>query len=466
MDRFTGEYIPMLAESWDANEDFTNWTFSLRQGVPFHRDWGEFWAEDFAHSLEMLVRDESNSADAEFWRENLQDVKIIDNFTVELVFHRPNQDITSWVSSQRDLVMLSSAQWNAIGDEGIRESGPVGTGPYRFLGRDPGFSILFDRVENHWRQTPNFEELEIRYVAEDVVKLAMVRANEADIAEIQYPDLKDALDFGLEASFSAQPAFELTYFYPGLFREDSDLFVPENPFEDFRVREAFARAVDRELINEIVFGEMGEPAHVLACHPTDPCFDHQWEADLFDLYGYDPDRSRQLLAEAGYPDGFPLQIAILRQGRFQEVAFATEIIASMAAEAGFTPEIVEMESTAFRRLMNDREVTQVFGLALSNTQMTEAVRFFNYSGTEGPGSGPERVLLDEIYEIAVERQTPQDRVFLEMEMGGYKFYEYLELPLLWLPALALVNPDTVAEYAFPGTVPGHITHLEYVEPAR
>ena len=81
--------------------------------------------------------------------------------------------------------------------------------------------------------------------------------------------------------------------------------------------------------------------------------------------------------------------------------------------------------------MVDKTLNLMFGLALINRPMTEAVEIFNYSETVGPGSGAERVYLDELYERDNQQSTLEERYFVEMEIAAYKFYEYLELPLLW-----------------------------------
>lgn len=293
-----------------------------------------------------------------------------------------------------------------------------------------------------------------------------MQTNEADIVHLSYTNLQFALDERMDVLFSTQPALELTYFYPGLFREDTPLFQPDNPFEDIRVREAFARSIDREAIDEFAFAGMGSPAHVLGCHLNDFCFDSQWGDDFFDVYGFDPERSRELLAEAGYPDGFVFEMVSASPNNFPSLVLATEIVADMAFQVGFEPILQETDYRSFQAAMTEGPINQMFGLALPNQQITESVRSANYSGFGGSISGPQRLFLDEAYEAAIQPSTPEDQFFAETDIGFFKFYEYIELPLLWLPGLVVVNPETVFDYVFPGTVPGIISHLEYVEPLR
>ena len=223
-----------------------------------------------------------------------------------------------------------------------------------------------------------------------------MQTGQADIAQLSYEFLDIGAQEGTFPSLSTQLAFELVCFFPGLFREDSDLFQPDNPFEDPRVREAFARAIDLEEINNALFSGIGTSAHILSCHPTDRCFDTQFEDDFTAAYTYDPERAKQLLAEAGYPNGFPFGMAIFEAGTFADLGIVTEFIAAMAFDVGFQPEFIGAEYSEIRPAMVDKTLNLMFGLALINRPMTEAVEIFNYSETVGPGSGAERVYLDEL----------------------------------------------------------------------
>ena len=172
------------------------------------------------------------------------------------------------------------------------------------------------------------------------------------------------------------------------------------------------------------------------------------------------------MADAGYPDGFPYGMAVFEVGNSVNLVNVTEIVVAMAAGVGFQPEFFETEFSQIRPAMANKTLDLMFGLPLSNRPITESVGIFNYSETQGLDSGAERVDIAALYEKANQQFNFEERYFVEMEIAAYKYYEYLELPLLWLPATALVNADTVANYTFPGTGPGVFSHLEYVEPLR
>ena len=108
----------------------------------------------------------------------------------------------------------------------------------------------------------------------------------------------------------------------------------------------------------------------------------------------------------------------------------------------------------------------MFGLPIASRQMIDAVGTFNYTWQEGELLAMERIDLDQLYEESLEQPTLEDLTALERAAGDFKFYNYLELPLFWLPATVLLNQGTVADYVFPGTISGQISHLEYVEAVR
>lgn len=159
-------------------------------------------------------------------------------------------------------------------------------------------------------------------------------------------------------------------------------------------------------------------------------------------------------------------MAIYELGGFPELGIATDIVASLATNVGITTDIISTDYQIFRENMTDGPIFEMFGLALLNTEMTAAVRSTNYSEFGGTVAGPQRIVLDDFYQTAIEQPTDQDRFSVEMDIGSYKFYEYLELPIAWVPAVALIDTSDIFDYVFPGTVPGIFSHWEYVNPVR
>jgi peptide/nickel transport system substrate-binding protein len=181
---YKGAHAPMLTTEWKISPDGKAWTVKLRKGVQFHRGYGEFTAQDLVHTYKRLTRDGSLSTLTGYWRANLDNIEIVNDY--EAVFHMKRVEL-EWqhqVSTSWDGVMLSKAQFDKEGQEGFAAK-PAGTGPYQFVERRIGTAVSFERVPYaHWRIRPDFKELEFLIVREELTRLAMLLTGEAHIAEI------------------------------------------------------------------------------------------------------------------------------------------------------------------------------------------------------------------------------------------------------------------------------------------
>src|SRR5690349_20653835 len=181
IDRNTGAYIPELAEKWEMAPDGKSWTITLRQGVKFHEKWGEFTAKDVRHSIFLISQPESVQTDGSLWRSLMgigksdsleeaakkveQMVEIVNDHQVIIHTKVVAPELVDSLSAKSDLVMESKARWDAGGKE-LYSQKVVGTGPFEFVERKVGSYVLYKRVENHWRKTPEYKELEFRWVPE------------------------------------------------------------------------------------------------------------------------------------------------------------------------------------------------------------------------------------------------------------------------------------------------------------
>src|SRR5436309_7187982 len=177
VDPKTGEYTPRLAEKWQASPDYKEWTFTLRKGVPFHFGYGQFTAKDVVHSHSLMMRQEATATLVGFWRQ-VEEVKVVNDHQVVFRMKRPSTVMPYAASRAADLRMVSKAQWDKEGLEGF-DKRPAGTGSCRYVGRQLGQSITYERVENHWRDKPEFQELEIKIAREESTRLALLLSGEA-----------------------------------------------------------------------------------------------------------------------------------------------------------------------------------------------------------------------------------------------------------------------------------------------
>jgi ABC-type transport system substrate-binding protein len=157
--------------------------------------------------------------------------------------------------------------------------------------------------------TPEFRELEIRFVREDATRLAMLLAGEAHIVELPRVLQKDALARGMKVTPSSLPSFQAVFLLGGLYFATPDkLDSKTTPWVDRRVREALNRAVNRKEIVDSIFQGRAELLRVFGYHPTLPGWNPEWEKRFDEMYGFDPVKAKVLLNQAGYPQGFPIKI--------------------------------------------------------------------------------------------------------------------------------------------------------------
>ena len=274
---------PMLATEWEFSDDLLTWTFKLRKGVEFHKGFGEFTAADVVESHKHFAREESITSLKGFYADDVvPDFEVVDDYTVVYHLSEPRTDL-DWIENNRNQdYMMSSAHLESEGQEGI-ENNPIGTAPYQYVSRELGSHILFERVPyDHWRQTPDFPELQMNIVAEPATKLAMLLAEEVHMVQLP-PDLeKTAVDQGYRVISSEIPMINHYTFFGGNFHPEpnagrkgtqpdlpySDMYYDSTkvPWVDVRIREALNRAVDRDELQATILGGKGERMMVNPYH--------------------------------------------------------------------------------------------------------------------------------------------------------------------------------------------------------
>src|SRR6266581_4498228 len=251
IDRHTGAYIPELAAKWEMSPDGKNWTISLRKGVKFHENWGEFTARDVRHAVFLITQPESIQSDsntsrtlmgiekadtsADVARKVAEGVEIINDYQVVFRLKQAAPEFVETISANTDLPIESKARWDAGGKE-LYGQKVVGTGPFEFVERKVGAYVLYKRVENHWRQTPEYKELEFRWVPEGVTRLATLLAEEIHISDVDRALQKDAVDKGMQVLTSKLPAIQHEWLFGGLYFASPDKLDPKVPFVKKEVR--------------------------------------------------------------------------------------------------------------------------------------------------------------------------------------------------------------------------------------
>ena len=473
-DQFS-EYVPNLVTEWSVSPDGKTWDFELRQGVRFHEDWGEFTAADVVQTMEWYTRPANPDPRIEDMKLFLEGHEVVDDHNITFTLPRPFLDGTYLFSGQTNTHILSDAFLDAEGEAGLQEK-MIGTGPYQFVERVLGASVLHERVPyEHWRVTPDFEELEFFFVFEPSTILSMLLANEVDIGILPFDLQTAAVDGGLEIVKSTSPAVVVYAWFGGNYVPTADYYEADNvpvwALPDGigrKVRKALNLAVDRQEIQNTLLGGRGAvmPVAFYAEHLRgwDPSWIERFEVD----YRYDPEHAKELLAEVEAELGEPID--------WSEFVFLLTPRASLGslvdigeAVANYWHEIdvpIRIDQREFVFFMEKMLAGDIEGVAWADATPwrstdTEQLKILYVSKAKGGCCNMyENQFIEDRYDEFLATVSLDERDRLMREIGEHLFVEYASLPLFSFHSEYVINPEVVAGYETSGLRPPR--HLEYV----
>ncbi|MEX2536618.1 MAG: ABC transporter substrate-binding protein [Trueperaceae bacterium] len=309
-----------LAESYNVIDD-TTYEFTLREGVTFHHG-EEITSEHVKFSIERLLDPDVPSPEA-FELEPITEVEIIDDRTFRLHTEEPFAPILHGIAF--GLGIHSAETVEEYGDLRFQGSG---SGPFELVEYRANEIVVFERYEDYDGPRPPLDRVEFHVITDDVARSTALSAGDLDVAEFLSPRAVLPLRSvdGLNVDYTGQPS--ISHFHLNTRRE---------PFDDVRVRQAMSCALDRQAIADIVFVGDAEPTG-----PVPPSMG-AWAlpVDEFECYTRDLERSRELLAEAGYPDGFSSTM-IGRADNSTDID-QLQMMAEQFAEVGIDMEIRQLE---------------------------------------------------------------------------------------------------------------------------
>jgi len=464
VDPKTGDYVPRLAEKWQASPDFKEWTFWLRKGVPFHFGYGQFTARDVVHSHAFMLRPETTATLVGTWR-NVEEVKIVNDHQVVFRMKRPSTTLAYAVSRAGDLRMVSKAQWDKEGQEGF-DKRPAGTGSYRYVGRKPGLSVSFERVDNHWRDKPAFKELEFRIVREEATRLALLLAGEAHIADLPRELQGDALKKGMKIFTSSVPVDWMTVYMGGQYYLPGDpAFKADVPWTKKKVRQALNMAINRKELNSTVFAGKGTPVYVTGWSEQSEGFNPEWKSRFDQLYGYNPAKAKALLKEAGYGPGLKFKILAFTEPGESEGPQVAEALGIYYKEIGVETEIEVLDWAKVRDMFRKKTIQCcIWPNIISWRPSEEWIRISYWSKSQGHNY--ENEFIDKTYDALTKAVKPEERQRLARAIADHLFEEIADIPLYWFANEVVANPKVVAEWVYPGSGAGRSTHFHLVKPAK
>ncbi len=317
------EVIPGLAESWEITDGGKTLTLKLRDDVTFHNG-NKFNAEDVKFSLERALASPHVKNIVQAIDPN--GITIIDDYTVEVKMLYPFAPILAHLA--HTAISILDEEATIAGGDSYGQN-PVGTGPYKFVSWTPGDSIVLTRFDDYFEEKAKIKDVRMRVITENSNRAIAVETGDAHIVydispnDVARIESNDELNMVRSANFSSA--------YVGF-------NVEKAPFDDIRVRQAINLALDMDSIIEAVYFGAGSPS-------KGPIVERVWSYNT-DLpgYGYDLERAKALMAEAGYADGFETSIWVNENTQRIEIA---EIAQAQLAEIGITLNIEILEWAAY-----------------------------------------------------------------------------------------------------------------------
>lgn len=310
---------PSLGTSWSADRTGTIWTVTIRSGVHFH-DGSLLTAQAVAASFDRLLDPKRGLAAAGTFRRAVASVSAIDSKTVRFFLKQPSASFPNLLAIES---VVSPAE-DRIGDLGRKA---VGTGPYRFVEWKTGEYVLEARNEQYWGPKAAFRRLKWIWTAEPALMNMALLSGEVDLVNPLPPVFAEALQH--DRRVSLMKGESAAVFWIAL-----DMLV--KPLDDIRVRRALNYAVDRGNLIASQLRGYGTPAFS-PLGPADSGYDPETRGYAFDLA-----KARALLASAGYPNGFTLNIAVQ-----ESQANIAETVAGMWSRVGVTLAIHQLETGVF-----------------------------------------------------------------------------------------------------------------------
>ena len=277
---------PSLAESWSTSKDGLTYDFVLRKNAKFHNG-DPVTADDVKFTFERY-----KGASAKLLKDRVKEVQVVAPNRVRFALKEPWPDFIAFYGTS-----ATGASWivpkkyvEKVGEEGFKKA-PVGAGPFKFVSFNPGIELVLEAFPEYWRKAPQVKRVVMRSIPDESTRAAAVKTGEVDLAYL----FVGAVAEDLRRAPGVKLVAPLLY---GIYWLDFlDQWDPKSPWHDRRVRQAASHAIDRQALNEAETLGFSKPTGGF----VPPEFDFALRIEPPAL---DPKRAKQLLTEAGYPNGF------------------------------------------------------------------------------------------------------------------------------------------------------------------
>ena len=475
-----GSLEGILLDSWEISEDGTQWTLNFREGIPFHYGYGEFTAADFIWTMENSVEEGTTEGQAENYRRQFfaegGGMTLVDDYTVLVDTVVPAPDFTWQITlasaTQMGKAIFSKAYHDDVGADNAGTAQAVGTGPWLSISHETSGTWRFEAVEDHWRKAPNFAELHYIEISEESTRLANFQSGRLDTAKFNLESVAVLEESCADCKFMTSIGGQLFIIVHGqMYVERDDLPTPRRSdlpwistsgdvnspeWEKARlVREAMSVAIDRELLVETLLQGRGAPSHIYGWLGHEPRF-----GSLAELkYEYNPDRARELLALAGYPEGFEINLALTNRP-YPGTIETAEAVATMWEDIGISTVQSRQPMSSFRALFPERSWIGVNSHGTSPGP--EPVALYNsFRPTSVINYGLEHPIMTDLYDKGVATIDEEERFEISRQMAKFIFDNSIIIPTVSVFQVWPVGPE-IDEWELVCCVTRVPSNLEYI----
>ena len=427
---------PDLATKWDISPDGKTWTFTLRQGVQFHKDFGELTSDDVVFHYKRLM-DPKTGSQAISDLGPIASVEAPDKYTVRFTMKAPYQNFLEAVVAWRWAMIPSRKAVEQYGAD--YANNPIGTGAYIYQSRIPRQEIRWTANAKYWRGAPGIARIKLVVVPEESVGALALRRGEVHAMKVQTPAVYRSLKGDAAVQLAGDPAMS----WLGCFFN-----LEKKPFDNPKFRQALATAIDRTAMVTALEGTANPgysvvPPAAFAFTTDVP----KWEGGIA--------KAKTLLAEAGYPNGgVSFDVAL----RAEHQAYM-EVAADQWRQIGVTANIKLMESGAFATLVSAPEhnyqvVVGGIGRPTAEQQLVQfnsrSPRLNNYATYKNPAVD---TIIDQ---LATELDTNKRKTLLG---------DFQKTIANDVPALVMLNQLNVVGYhsSVKGFAKNYVNHILLVE---
>lgn len=360
---------PGLAESWEQSEDGLTWTFHLRQGVMFHNG-REMTAEDVKWSFERLIDPATGAGNAGRVGPADTKIEVLGDYEVAITHPEPFGIFPQSLAFDKSTGIVAMESLEDDGSINI----PIGTGPFKIASVEGTTRLVLEKNENYWQEgLPYLDEIVIEPIPDDTVRETALLGGEVDWILSIAPQNFESLQENPDVVVATAP--QLSYDYIGI-------NLTKEPFSDVRVRQAIALSLDREVLCEAGYFGLCETIQGPIGTGSPWYFEYA-------PYGQDIEKAKQLLADAGYPDGFEMEL--LPTTQYGETVRAAQVLQQQLAAIGIEATINAPEWSEWLELegnfMYDAYICNWNGLIDADQYyylQHRSDQVFNFTGYDNP----------------------------------------------------------------------------------